>query len=63
MLIPHLTIFLESMTTLGPENVALAGPTPAEAVRIVAQLLLENGFKEQELEIMLKTNPTQLIYP
>ena len=41
----------------------LAGPTPAEAVRIVGQLLLENGFKEQELEIMLKTNPRGLIYP
>jgi hypothetical protein len=62
--------FAANIKLLGPENVVLAsdtgylaGPTPAEAVRIVVQLLLENGFKEQELEIMLKTNPTQLVYP
>ena len=41
----------------------LAGPTPPEAMRIVVQLLLENGFKEPEVETMVKTNPIQLIYP
>jgi len=62
--------FSANIRSLGPENVVLAsdtgylaGPAPAEAMRIVVQLLLENGFKEQEIEIMLKANPTQLVYP
>jgi hypothetical protein len=62
--------FSANIRSLGPENVVLAsdtgylaGPAPAEALRIVVQLLLENGFKEQEIETMLKVNPTQLIYP
>jgi hypothetical protein len=62
--------FAANIRVLGTENVVLAsdtgylaGPTPAEAMRIVVQLLLENGFKEQEIETMVKANPTQLIYP
>ena len=62
--------FAANIRCLGSENVVLAsdtgylaGPTPAEAMRIVVQLLLENGFKEQEIETMVKTNPTHLIYP
>jgi hypothetical protein len=62
--------FAANIRLLGTENVVLAsdtgylaGPTPAEAMRIVVQLLLENGFKEQEMETMLKVNPTHLIYP
>ena len=62
--------FAANIRILGTENVVLAsdtgylaGPTPAEAMRIVVQLLLENGFKEPEIETMVKTNPIQLIYP
>jgi hypothetical protein len=62
--------FTENIKVLGADNVVLGSDTgqignttPAEAIRIMVQLLMENGLKEQEIDTMIKTNPTYLIYP
>ena len=62
--------FAENIKLLGSENVILAtdtgqigNTTPAEAMRIMVQLMLENGLTEKDIETMIKVNPTCLIYP
>jgi hypothetical protein len=54
---------------LGADNVVMASDTgqasntpPAEAIRIMVQLMLENGITPEQIEKMIKSNPTRLIY-
>lgn len=58
----------QSIKALGAENCVLmsdAGqrhnPRPVEALRVFAQILLELGITEQELQTMLVHNPRQLL--
>ena len=59
-----------NVKALGAENAVLAtdggqisNTAPAEAMRIMVELMMENGLQQQEIETMIKRNPSELIYP
>ncbi len=61
--------FAAGLRRLGPANVVVSSdcgqlhnPPPVESYRLAIQLLLEEGFTEQEIRTMLHDNPSKLVY-
>lgn len=61
--------FAAAIRRIGPENIVISSdcgqlhnPPPVEGLRIVVQLLLEEGFSETEITRMLHQNPAELLY-
>ena len=61
--------FAAGLRRLGPENALISSdcgqlhnPTSIEAYRLTIQLLLEEGFSEDEIRRMFHENPARLLY-
>jgi len=58
----------ETVRNVGPEHYILASdlgpvhnPAPPEGLRIYISLLLERGFEPEEIRVMVKDNPEQVL--
>jgi hypothetical protein len=48
-------------TTLGSDLGQMTNPRPVAGIRTCVQYLLENGIKDEEIDLMLRKNPAKLV--